>query len=164
MQSPLLCKVWHTQFLLLHQQYYVNVAGLLVHVFMLYCMTWPYCKIKVCSMIVTSKHPKPGTCMHSKQEYFVADSLQAWDVSTDWPGVRPLYYTTLAQLGLVYNPGVPSLVDYLLPLRSGKLVRGVIRGILRDSPPYDVAAATRRVVRSLGELVCWQVWCQRGHF
>ena len=62
-----------------------------------------------------------------------------------------MYYTTLAQLGLVYNPGIPSLADYMLPIKSGKVVRTVIKGLLMNPPPYDVAAATRRVVRSLGE-------------
>eukprot|EP00878_Enallax_costatus_P013109 GHUV01013697.1.p1 GENE.GHUV01013697.1~~GHUV01013697.1.p1 ORF type:complete len:612 (+),score=141.00 GHUV01013697.1:1352-3187(+) len=78
--------------------------------------------------------------------------LPAWDATTNWPAVRPIYYTTLAQLGLVSNTGMHCLADYLLPERSRKLkvVRAVIRGLLMNPPPYDVAAATRRVVRHLG--------------
>lgn len=77
--------------------------------------------------------------------------VQAYDAAGHWPGVRPLYLSTILQLGLIPSPCVPPLADYLLPKdssdRSGKLVREMLVSLLLNPPPHEVATALRRVLR-----------------
>lgn len=86
----------------------------------------------------------------ASQSHRVTVCFQAWDAQDYWPGVRPPYHSTLSQLGLVNTPGIPSLADNMLHRKAGKLVQGVIRSLLMNPPPHEVAAATRRALRQLG--------------
>lgn len=78
--------------------------------------------------------------------------LQAWDASNGtWPGVRPLYHSTISQLGLIKQPGVPSLVDYLLPEKGAhRHSHDLLTELLVDPPSHRVADHIRQVLRIMG--------------
>ncbi|WIA37431.1 hypothetical protein OEZ86_014355 [Tetradesmus obliquus] len=84
---------------------------------------------------------------------------QARDMGS-WPGLLPLYLSTLLQLGLLRNRGIPGLVDYLVPDDAPRAVREALAALLSAPPPHDVAAATRQALRGMlcyeGALPGWQ--------
>uniref|UniRef100_A0A383WAI2 DNA mismatch repair protein MutS-like N-terminal domain-containing protein n=1 Tax=Tetradesmus obliquus TaxID=3088 RepID=A0A383WAI2_TETOB len=77
-----------------------------------------------------------------------------------WPGLLPLYLSTLLQLGLLSNRGIPGLVDYLVPDDAPRAVREALAALLSAPPPHEVAAATRQALRGMlcyqGALPGWQ--------
>ncbi|WIA17178.1 hypothetical protein OEZ85_014061 [Tetradesmus obliquus] len=84
---------------------------------------------------------------------------QARDMGS-WPGLLPLYLSTLLQLGLLRNRGIPGLVDYLVPDDAPRAVREALAALLSAPPPHEVAAATRQALRGMlcyeGALPGWQ--------
>jgi DNA mismatch repair ATPase MutS/predicted GIY-YIG superfamily endonuclease len=62
---------------------------------------------------------------------------------------RPVYLSTALQVGLLPNPNVPDLVQYLLPQgQVGQSSRWLKRWLL-NPPPYDIADATAALCREL---------------
>lgn len=58
---------------------------------------------------------------------------------------RPLYTSTALQIGLLPNPHVPDLLQYLLPKPHAKSTERFLRRWLMHPPPFAIASHMRRL-------------------
>jgi hypothetical protein len=107
----------------------------------------------------TPSAEKPGSFLRSvlnairldaclpPEEGFTVSALPATEARA-----RPLYLSTAAQVGLIPTPGIPSLVDAIVPKGAEALVKRFLLRLLLHPPPHRVSCALDGALQSLEQM------------